>query len=433
MFVEPRILLSELKAEQGDLKYALMLANEVAKINPDFFKGNYLNIAQWNFMLGNYSDAVPPLERFLSLPGISAEGKKEAAHMLASAKFSSWSVQHPVPFNPVNLGKNVNSPLDEYLPSLTADEQELVITVLSPRDPSRGTDQRNLFEDFFSTKKKDGQWLPRKNLGPPVNTEGNEGAQFVSADGQYLFFTACEEYGAYPGGRKGYGSCDIFFARKINDKFSTPKNIGSPISSQSWDSQPCLSADGTTLYFTSNRAGGKGSSDIWMSKMGNDGKWSTPENLGDSINTAGSEEGPFLHPDGKTLYFSSTGHPGLGSSDLFYSRKLKDGKFSKATNLGYPINTKGDERDIIVNTSGTTAYVSSRREGGEGGMDIYSFDLYKEARPGAVTYVKGTVTNSETGEPVAARIELRNLSSGKNAALVESDPAAGQFLPARRK
>jgi outer membrane protein OmpA-like peptidoglycan-associated protein len=261
-----------------------------------------------------------------------------------------------------------------------------------------------------------------------VNTEGNEGAQFVSADGQYLFFTACEEYGSYPGGRKGLGSCDIFFARKINEKYGTPKNIGAPVSSSAWDSQPCLSADGTTLYFTSSRAGGKGGSDIWRSKLGSDGKWGAPENLGDSVNTERNEEGPFLHPDGKTLYFSSTGHPGLGSADLFFCRIKKDGKFGRAVNLGYPINTIGDERDIIVNTAGTTAYVSSRRAGGEGGMDIYSFDLYPEARPGAVSYVKGTVINAETGEPVSARIELSNLSTGKSAALVESDPAAGTFL-----
>jgi outer membrane protein OmpA-like peptidoglycan-associated protein len=427
-FVEPRILLSELSAEKGDLESAIKMANEVAKINPDFFKGNYLNLAEWNYLAAHYAEVIPPLERYLSLPGISADGKKAANRLLAAARFSAWAMEHPVPYEPKNLGKNVNSPLDEYLPSLTADEQELVITVLAPRDPSRGNDPRNMFEDFYGTKKDKGQWQPRRNLGPPVNTEGNEGAQFVSADGQYLFFTACEEYGSYPGGRKGFGSCDIFFARRINGKYGVPKNIGAPISSGAWDSQPCLSADGTTLYFTSSRAGGKGGADIWRSKMGNDGRWSAPENLGDSVNTAGNEEGPFLHPDGKTLYFSSTGHPGLGAADLFFCRIREDGKFGKAINLGYPINTKGDERDIIVNTAGNTAFVSSKREGGEGGMDIYSFDLYPAARPQAVTYVKGTVLNAESGEPLSSLIELTNLLSGKNAALVESDPAAGQFL-----
>ena len=314
------------------------------------------------------------------------------------------------------------------MPSLTADEQTLFITVLVPKDPNQPQNLRNLQEDFYISDREGEQWGKRKNLGPPVNTEGNEGAQCISADGNFLFFTACQEEFGYAGGRKGYGSCDLFLSQKVGGKWTAPMNAGAPVSTKYWDTQPCLNADGTVLYFISNRPGGKGGMDIWRSTLKNDGTWSNPENLGDSVNTAGNEESPFLHPDGQTFFFASDGHPGLGNSDLFMVKLKENGKFSGPVNLGYPINTKKDERDMVVSATGKFALFSSEREGGFGGQDIYSFELPASVRPVPVSYVRGKVFSAETKNGLSSQIELIDLESGKVVQQIVSEPGSGNYL-----
>ncbi|NJK97654.1 MAG: hypothetical protein HC905_24575 [Bacteroidales bacterium] len=156
--------------------------------------------------------------------------------------------------------------------------------------------------------------MAAKNAGPPLNTPDNEGAQTLSADGREIYFTACNR-------RDGYGLCDIYYSKWNGQQWSVPQNIGSPVNSKYKETQPSLSPDGRTLYFSSNRPGGKGGLDLWQATMQPDGQWSEPINLGDSINTAGEEQSPFIHSDNESLYFSSTGLTGLGRFDLFLSRK----------------------------------------------------------------------------------------------------------------
>ncbi|MBK9799966.1 MAG: OmpA family protein [Bacteroidetes bacterium] len=208
-----------------------------------------------------------------------------------------------------------------------------------------------------------------------------------------------------------------------------PKNVGPPINSKYWDSQPSLSSDGNTLYFVSNRPGGKGEKDIWASSLTKDGYWGTPVNLGDSINTAYSDMSPFIHPDNKTLYFASEGQPGMGRHDIFYARMKKDGNFGTPVNIGYPINTSGDEFSLIVNSKGNLAYFASAdRKEGFGNLDLYSFDLYEKARPTLVTYVKGKVFDSESKKLLDARLELIDLETSKVVADMYSNSITGEYL-----
>jgi outer membrane protein OmpA-like peptidoglycan-associated protein len=427
-FVEAYIMLAEVYSENKKVELAIETAKKAIAINPDFFPSIFFNMANWEMYLGLYEDAKLHATQFLKYPKVSGNSRVMGEKLLASASFSVWAVKNPVPFNPVNLGAGVNSPLNEYLPSLTADEQTLYITVRLQKDPNQPNNPRLMQEDFFVSNREGNQWGTRRNLGPPVNTEGNEGAQCISADGNFLFFTACQEEFGYPGGRKGFGSCDLFFAQKMGGRWSEPMNAGGPISTKYWDSQPCLNADGTVLYFISNRPGGKGGMDIWRSVLKSDGTWANPENLGDSINTAGHEESPFLHPDGSTFYFSSDGHPGLGNSDLFRSKLKEDGKFSSPVNLGYPINTKGDERDMVVSATGKLAFFSSQREGGFGQQDIYSFELPPAMQATPVNYVRGMVFSSETKKGLSAKLELIDLASGKVVQQVIAEPGTGNYL-----
>jgi len=360
---------------------------------------------------------------------VEAHIKKEGQYMLASARYAEQAIKTPVPFDPKNLGPGINTTRDEYLPSITADEQTLVYTVLLPR--SEGVDPanpNNFQEDFYQGKFIGGKWDQGMSMGSSVNTEGNEGAQCISADGKILFFTACQELdGAYPGGREGFGRCDIFFSRNIDGKWSPPKNAGPPISTQFWDSQPCLSPDGTTLYFASNRPGGKGSIDLWKCTLDEKG-WGKPVNLGDSINTPYAETSPFIHPDNHTFYFSSEGHPGFGRNDLFVSRINDKGEFSKPSNLGYPINTLGNEISLVVSANGRTAYYSSERKEGMGGLDLYSFELPEKAKATPVTYMKGKVFDKKTKKYIQAKFELIDLATSQTIMSSYSDGKSGEFL-----
>jgi outer membrane protein OmpA-like peptidoglycan-associated protein len=178
----------------------------------------------------------------------------------------------------------------------------------------------------------------------------------------------------------------------------------------------------------SNRAGGQGGTDIWKCTKNEAGKWANLVNLGDSVNSPENEESPYIHPDNKTLYFSSEGWPGMGNKDLFLSRIKKDGKFSTPMNLGYPINTAESERDLIVSANAKTAYFSSERPGGNGGLDLYSFELYKEAQPQAVTYVKGKVFDKVTKIGLEAKFELIDLETGQMVMQATSMTGSGEFL-----
>ena len=429
-FIEAHIFLAEIYGENKKYAEALSEGKIAIEISPDFFKSAYYSMGFWCLKLQLYDEAEVYFNHFIAYKGIAQEFKTNATLGLKSAQFARKAIKNQVPFNPINMGPEVNSLENDYLPAITADEQNLVYTRLIPKDPNgSASDMRNKSEDFYSCKKTNGVWSKAINIGPPINTIGNEGAQCISADGQTLVFTACKEYDGYPGGRKGYGSCDLFIAKKIaNGTWGVPENIGKPINTEYWDSQPSMSSDGQTIYFVSNRPGGKGGADIWKCTKNESGKWANLANLGDSVNTAENEESPYIHPDNKTLYFSSEGWPGMGSKDLYLTRIKKDGTFSAPMNLGYPINTAESERDLIVSANAKTAYFSSERPSGIGGLDLYNFELYPAARPTAVTYVKGKVFNKENDKGLEAKFELIDLESGQMVMQAASMAGSGEFL-----
>ncbi|MPM25221.1 Protein TolB [bioreactor metagenome] len=252
-------------------------------------------------------------------------------------------------------------------------------------------------------------------MSDKINSPDNEGAHTISPDGKILYFTACNR-------QAGKGSCDIYMSEWYRGGWDYPVNLYE-INSKAWDSQPSISPDGRTLYFTSSRNGGK---DLFVTHFGDNGEWSEPVPLPSNINTSGNEMSPFLHPDGKTLYFTSDGHLGMGGLDIFYSKMIDDSTWSDPVNIGYPINTYRDEAFLFVSASGEKAYFAS---GGldTRNMDILSFELYKEARPDPVTYMKGIVTDISTGLPLQASFELTDLSSEKVIASSSSDED-GSFL-----
>lgn len=372
--------------EQVGLKRAVGLSAER-------FPEALYRLAQLEFAGQEYDNAAQRLEQYLSA---AAEYPDEARRLLASARFASWAIGHPVPFSPQPLGNTINSPDPEYLPSLTADGETLIFT-------RRVANQQ---EDLFFSEKTAEGWLPARPL-ETINTPFNEAGQAVSADGRFLVFTAC-------GRRDGQGRCDLYFSKQEKGQWSQPQNMGPPVNTPYWESQAALSPDGRVLFFASDRPGGLGGADLWQSRRLADGSWGTPENLGPPVNTSEDEQSPFFHPDERSLYFMSKGHPGMGGFDLFCARLGEDGRWGRPQNLGYPVNTGADEGGLFVGLDGREAFFAGSRPGESAGLDvdIFHFQLPVEARAAPVAYVKGAVWDAESGEALSAEVEVIALSSG---------------------
>ncbi len=423
-FAEPHLLIAEIYQSKKQTQEAINEYVKAITINPGYNLSNFYNIAMLEISIGKYEDAKKDFERFLKKPNINPDSKETAERNLDNCNFAIEAMKHPVPFNPKNMGEAINSNLDEYFPAITADDQTFIYT------RNNRNEQVALQEDFLVSKKVNGEWSPAVLIGNGINTSGNEGAPALSADGELLFFVACQDSpdGSYTGGRKGFGSCDIFYSQKVGNAWSKPYNLGPNINTKNFESQPSFSADGKTLYFVSNRAGGFGGADIYFSTLREDGSWGIPVNIGNKINTPGKEESVFIHPDGKTLYFSSNGHVGMGGLDIYMSRKDEKGNWGAPVNLGYPINTFVDDNSLLINGNGDIAYFASNRPGGMGGLDMYQFELYEAARPSKINYVKGKVFDAKTKVPLGAHFELIDLETSKTMIISDANSGNGEFL-----
>jgi outer membrane protein OmpA-like peptidoglycan-associated protein/tetratricopeptide (TPR) repeat protein len=278
----------------------------------------------------------------------------------------------------------------------------------------------NFNEDFYESDRIDGIFHQSRSLEGNINTNMNEGAQNISQDGQWLIFTGCN----FP---EGHGSCDLYISYLTPQGWSTPDNLGDSINTEFWESAPSLSPDKKDLYFASRRPDGFGGSDIYVSHRLRNGRWSSPESLGPIINTIGDEGTPFIHADNQSLYFTSNGHPGYGGDDLFVSRKGPDGQWQKPENLGYPINTIENEGSLVISANGKTAYYASDRADSRGGLDLYTFELREDIRPAQTLWVKGRVFDKTTHKGLPSGVELTDLSTRTVISQLQTDET-GNYL-----
>jgi hypothetical protein len=417
-FYEAYIMIAELMAKQNRNSEASFNYKAAVRIDSLFFKPVFFNLANAEMMSGDYSNALIHFNVYLAQDGMSPKNKKVAEKNIKNCEFAVNAIKNPVPFSPIDLGPGINTIDDEYWPSITADGQTLMFT-RQPNPVTNPSFKGIVQEDFYVSYLKSGVWQKAFNAGAPLNTDQNEGAQTLSSNGDYMFFTACNRPG-------GIGNCDLYFSAFKDGKWTQPSNLGSPVNTKHWESTPSVSADGRTLFFSSSRPGGFGGKDIWMARLNEKNLWTEPVNLGPTINTEGDEMSPFIHFDGKTLYFASDGRIGMGGFDLFITRLQEDSTWSTPKNLGYPINTFNDEMGLIIESGGQKAYYSSIRNKSKG-KDIFSFNLYESARPDPVSYMKGKVYDKETGRLLKADYELINLSTGKIAMKNITDDS-GNFL-----
>ncbi len=418
-FVEPYIMLGTCFTEQRNYEKAMEYYEKSIEVDEDFFPNTMLTLARMQVKFGLYEKAAINYEKFLHHSDISIVNRVQAEQGREQCRFAISQINNPHNFDPKPLGSGVNTEYSEYMPVLTADENVIIFTRLIPATSAES--EASVHEDFFTSRFVDGEWTKAVPLSKHINTPQNEGAHTISPDGKLLYFTACQR-------NTSKGSCDIYLSKWRKGDWDYPVNLDG-INSKSWDSQPSLTPDGKTMYFSSGR--GSNSYDLYCSTLMENGIWSEPKRLPNNVNTTGVEQTPFIHPDGRTLYFTSNGHLGMGGQDIFYCRKINDSTWSDPINIGFPINTYRDEACLFVSASGEKAYFAS------GGMeidkmqlnnlDIYSFELYQEARPDAVTYMKGIVVDQLTKNPLSATFELIDLSNGVVVASSASDET-GSFL-----
>ena len=426
LFIEAYMFKANILTDMKQLEKAIDAYKDAIAINPDFFPNNFYSMAKTEYLLGRYTDAKAHFEKFVTFSKIKSNLLMNAKQYILNCTFAEQAIRNPIPFAPVNMGAGINSAHQEYFPAITADGKTFLFTRRLGTIGLEGSFTEQ--EDFYiSTFGKSG-W---NNAQPiqEINTIDNEGAASLSSDGQYLFFIGCDNDLDV---RQTNGSCDIFLSKKNGNSFNKPRNLDVPINTGSWESMPSFSSDGRTLYFVRviKEKSGASQYDIMVTSIGENSQWSEPVSVSDKINTPMDEMYAFIHPDDQTIYFTSNGHPGMGGLDIFMSKRLPDGSWGEPINLGYPINTKDDENSLLVSPDGESAFFSSDRPGGFGGLDIYQFPLYEKMRPQPVTYMKGKVFDIENKKPLSASFELIDLATGKTVVSSTSNIGNGEFLVA---
>ena len=376
----------------------------------------YLNYGEFALLNGEYAEAEKYLGLFFQSKPNNATLLKAAQKLKGQVDFALEAIKHPVPFKPVRLGPAINQFRKQYLPAVTADEQYFLYT---GRAGATGDND----EDIYIAEKRPDGWSSPKPISEAVNTPDNEGAASISGDGKTLVFTACDR----PDSK---GSCDLYISYRIGDKWSRPVNLGGTVNSSGWDSQPSLSADGRTLYFASERRGGLGATDLYVTTKGADDNWQAPRNLGAPVNTASRESSPCLHASSSTLYFASDGHPGMGGVDLFKTDWDEKKGWHNVVNLGYPLNTNVNESSIFIDSRNNKGYFSKDMTlEGQRRIDLFEFAVPPQWRSKVSSvFAKGTVYDGITKKPLQAQVELFDLATGSSTLKVNSDPVTGQYV-----
>lgn len=368
-------------------------------------------------LLANYQ---PDSALMLAGAWYSPKDSAEWHALMRNAEFMRGAMRITLPTWPRDLGVRINSGYPEQFPVMGSDTGTLYFT----------RRLRNMDEDIYIAHKDTcGEWLEADNCGDLLNTANNESGQFISADGHYLIFARSDNRS-----NNGWseGGTDLFMSWReaIDSPWSIPLPFGATINSPYYEGMPSLSPDNNVLYFASDRPGGYGGMDIWISYH-MDGVWQLPVNAGPEVNTPGNETAPFISLDNRTLYFTSDGWPGMGGKDLFVSHRLHGNNRSNATNLGYPVNTANEEESACTTPDGHTLIFASDRDSRAGDFDLFQTGLSTDLLPAPVTFVQGYVYDSTTHTRLnSSSIYFNDLRTGDTLYHISSNRGdATYFIP----
>ncbi|MCE2955570.1 MAG: OmpA family protein, partial [Flammeovirgaceae bacterium] len=359
--------------------------------------------------VGNYTQSLEYGSAFLLAEKFDKKKLAQVDLWKQQCQFSIDNLRTTYNYKVRPLSDTVNALPMQYFPTITPDGSELIFTV---RYGKAHDDNEDI---YISKKESNGQWGKPISISPEINTNFREGASTISADGRLLIFTIC-----------GYQGCDLYQSKKIGDQWTKPTNLGTGVNSSGWEAQPALSADGNTLFFVSDRRGGLGGYDIWVSQRDEEGNWRKAFNAGKSINTAFDEIAPFIHSNGLNLYYASNGLPGFGGYDIYVAEKQNQ-QWREPKNLGHPLNDFSDQYSFVVNAKGDLAYYS--KEEGKNQSKVYSALIPEEWRVSRRSnIVRGTVVDATTKKPLKAKIELHDLKLDTLLSVFSSDSIVGSYL-----
>ena len=383
--------------------------------NPGLMQ-EYYAFGDLSLSMGQYGLAKTNFEKFLQASPKGTKAANYAQAQLKNISFAETAMRNPVNFSPTRLAAPFNTFALQYFPALTANQQHILFTARTGNKPEN---DENL---FVSVRREEG-WTSPVSISPNINSRYNEGTGSISGDGKTLVFASCDR-------PDSYGNCDLYISYRTGENWSKPVNLGKTVNSAGWDSQPCLSADGRTLYFSSIRSGGQGKEDIWVTSLQEDETWSKPVNLGSNVNSTGNENSPFVHSSGSTLYFASDGHIGMGGTDIFRVTTDAKGNWLTPENLGFPLNTYENENSIFITTDNKTGYYSRQQTNPQGPntIELYQFEVpaaWKSREES--TFAQGNVFDAKTKKPLGAMVQLYDVGSDKLVQQVQSDAVSGDY------
>ncbi|MFY0689218.1 MAG: PD40 domain-containing protein [Cyclobacteriaceae bacterium] len=314
----------------------------------------------------------------------------------------------------------INSASGDYMPQVSPTGTRLYFTSVRQGgfDDPDANSPMDFGEDLYYSQLVDSLWSAPQLLPEPLNSIGDDFGSAFTGDGQTMVYVRC-------GPEVEIGNCDLYITQLVGTEWTNPVNMGNVVNSEGWDSQPSISSDGMKIVFTSARNGGYGGSDLYVVEKNHLGVWGVPQNLGGFVNTPFSENSPYLAPDGKTLYYASSGHPGYGGMDIFYS-KFEKGKWSKPINLGAPLNSKGDDTNFSITAEGIGYFSSSRLD--PDNYDIFQIELPDELKPKPTVVVQGIVSNVKTQEPIGAVVLIEDINTGELLSVNKSNSSSGEYL-----
>ncbi|HEX8517361.1 MAG TPA: tetratricopeptide repeat protein [Bacteroidia bacterium] len=421
----------------GQMSEAQENLEKAKSIDEKAFEETALILGKIYHVNGKLDEALTEFNFYKALVG---DGKKaeqsEINTFISQVNMARESMAKPADVKVEGIGDNINSEYDDKAPMVSADGKTLIFTSRRPGKTSALDKEgdNKYFEDIYvshwDTVKK--MWGNADLIPGSINTEGHDACTSISPDGKQIYIYKNDIEGESRGG-------DIYVSRlSSSGKWGAAKSMGKPINSTYFEGGGCVSPDGKTFYFISERQGGLGHADIYMVKRKTRTEWDKPENLGTEVNTAEDEGGLFLAPDGKTLFFTSKGHNSMGGYDIFKTVN-EGGKWTKPVNLGYPINTVNNDLCFSLAIDATTGYFTSDRKGGLGERDIYKADLSnypvleKEMKPKAVNtgptmaILRGDVFDATDGKAMEAEIIIFD-AEGKKIGSTTSNAEGGEYF-----
>ena len=360
-FADALLLKAELSMTLKDDDQAITSYERMFAADSMAFPKSAISLSKLYMKHFRFGEAVNILRWYVKAPNQKAAMINQAKELLVIAEFRDEAFNNPVTYEPVNLGENVNTEGDEYINQILPDGSRIYFT-------RRGevADKQGYRDEFiYSSAIIDDEYMPAIPMNIDWHNKKRMGAVSISANQNKMYFVGIDFIDSY-------GRGDIYSSDYVDNQWNKPVNLGNIVNTSTMESQPCISADGKELYFVRYSRTYE-STDLYFSQF-YQGKWTNPKPIVPA-NSKGNEMSPFIHPDGNTLYFASDGHPGMGGFDIFMCKKLPRGEWSTPKNLGYPINSEKNEISFVVSSDGKKGYISSDRDGGMGGYDIYVFDL----------------------------------------------------------